>query len=63
MAGKQEFIIIDNCINNYEVSLKNWLPSVLANVFILNKCMWIQSYDEVLLFCSRKGNKETMFSR
>lgn len=63
MAGKQEFIIIDNCINNYEVSLKKLLPSVLANVFILNKCMWVQSYDEVLLFCSRKGNKETMFSR
>ena len=63
MAGKQEFIIIDNCINNYEVSFKKLLPSVLANVFILNKCMWVQSYDEVLLFCSRKGNKETMFSR
>ena len=45
MTGMQEFIIIVNCVNSYEVSFNKRLPSALVNVFTLNKCMWVQSYS------------------
>ena len=58
MAGMQEFIIIFNCINNYEVSLKKRLPSALVNVFTLNKYMWIQSMMKFHYFVRFEKRKQ-----